>query len=162
MAAVFFTSVWLVQKQCHQITARISDHSPGGLTGRKFGPKKEKFKMRAALLLCESTLQSSTHFKSIFIIIILAAQYNSDVFLQPASIFTRPAHVSAGAPAGAGWRVSESVLNDSKVIELNAREGVDTKIFSNQFISSRFNITQIQLGSVQFSCWAIVLVQVAT
>ena len=45
------------------------------------------------------------------------------------------AHVSAGAPVGAGWRVSESVLNDSKVIELSARQGVDSKIFSNQFIS---------------------------
>ena len=53
--------------------------------------------------------------------------------------------------------VSESVLSDLKVIKLNARQEVDTKIFSNQFSSSRFNITQIQLGSVWVSCWPIVL-----
>ena len=54
-------------------------------------------------------------------------------------IFTRPAHVSAGAPVGAGWRgwrVSESVPSDSKVVELNTRRGIKAKILSKQFISS--------------------------
>ena len=55
--------------------------------------------------------------------------------------------MSVGLPAGAGWRVSESVPNDSKVIELNTGQGIDQR-FLKQFISSSFNISQIQLGSV--------------
>ena len=46
----------------------------------------------------------------------------------------------AGAPAGAGWQVSESVPNDSKVIELNTRQGTQVALVVDPLKSDGFNL----------------------
>ena len=71
----------------------------------------------------------------------------------------RPAHVSVGAPAGAGWRVSESVPNhdDSKVIELNTRQETQATIVSKQFISSSLYHSDSSFHRTGVSCEPLVL-----
>ena len=55
--------------------------------------------------------------------------YNSSEFIITAHAQGQHMYLRA-APAGAGWRVSESVLNDLKVIKLNLWQGIKAKKIS--------------------------------